>query len=73
MCILLAELRRVLNKVFIMYGVKSIECDWCFVPMKRVSTEDYSHYYICPCCKETIPGERFDEYEYEWGDYNGQE
>ncbi|WHS68319.1 hypothetical protein [Salmonella phage PKM.Hi.22.6] len=56
-----------------MYGVKSIECDWCFVPMKRVSTEDYSHYYICPCCKETMPGERFDEYEYEWGDYNGQE
>lgn len=38
------------------------ECDWCFIPMKRVSGEDYNHYYECPRCKHTIPGEKeFDE------------
>lgn len=42
---------------------QSMECDWCFIPMKKVSTDDYSHYYECPCCKEKVPGERFDEFD----------
>ncbi|QQK87943.1 hypothetical protein pSalSNUABM01_074 [Salmonella phage pSal-SNUABM-01] len=42
---------------------QSMECDWCFIPMKKVSTDDYSHYYECPRCKEKAPGERFDEFD----------
>lgn len=41
---------------------RSYECDWCFVPMVRVSGEDYTHYYKCPRCGATVPGEQeFDE------------